>query len=179
RHAEARRPFDLASGPVCRARVVRLAADDHLLLLTTHHIACDEWSLPIFTRELGTIYNALCEGRAPALPALAVQYADVAVWQRRWLAGDELARQVAYWKQELAGLPPVVDLPLDAPRTTRRAYRGQRSPFALDPEVSAALRELATTTRTTPFMLFLAGFAALLARYARQRELCIGIPAAG
>ncbi|MEZ4361971.1 MAG: amino acid adenylation domain-containing protein [Kofleriaceae bacterium] len=192
RRAEADAPFDLARGPVFRAKLIRLHAEEHLLLFTAHHIACDEWSLPIFARELGQLYASLPDasaaddhagapdaGQLDALPPLPVQYADVAVWQRGWLAGAELERQVAHWRRELAGLPPVLDLPLDVPRTPARSYRGHAAPLELSAQVTAALRALADETGATPFMLLLAGYAALLSRLAGQRDLCIGIPDAG
>ena len=178
-HAEAAKPFDLARGPIFRAKALRLAADDHLLLFTAHHIACDEWSLPIFAREVSAIYNALADERDPALPTLPVQYADVASWQRQWLQGDELERQLGFWRRELAGLPPVLELPLDRPRTTRRGHRGRSCHFQLSAETSASLRGMAAAADTTPFMLFLAAFGALLSRHSGQVDLCIGIPSAG
>ncbi|WP_159397042.1 amino acid adenylation domain-containing protein [Sorangium cellulosum] len=179
RREEANAPFDLASGPLFRARALRLGPEDHVVLFTTHHIVNDEWSLRILAREVNALYNALAEGRAPCLTPLPVQYADFAAWQRAWLEGGELARQLAYWTEALRGVPPVLNLPLDAPRTTRRSYRGKLRRFRLSPELSAALRALGDRGDITPFMLFFAAFAALLHRYARQDDFCVGIPIAG
>ncbi|WP_437681742.1 amino acid adenylation domain-containing protein [Sorangium sp. So ce131] len=187
RREEASAPFDLAAGPLFRAKALRLGPEDHVVLFTTHHIVNDEWSLRILAREVNAHYNALVEGRAPCLPQLPVQYADFAAWQRTWLGGEggELARQLGYWTEALRGVPPVLNLPLDAPRTTRRSYRGKVRRFRLSPELSAALRALGERGERdergdiTPFMLFFAAFAALLHRYARQDDFCVGIPVAG
>lgn len=181
RREDASAPFDLASGPLFRAKALRFGPEDHVVLFTTHHIVNDEWSLRILAREVNAVYDALVEGRAPCLPPLPVQYADFAAWQREWLGGEgsELARQLAYWTEALRGVPPVLNLPLDAPRTTRRSYHGKVLRFHLSPELSAALRAMGERRNITPFMLFFAAFAALLHRYARQDDFCVGIPIAG
>ncbi len=113
---EAQRPFDLASGPLFRARLLELDEQDHVLLITLHHIVSDGWTRGILNRELGAFYRAYQGGTEPALPELPVQYADYAQWQRRWLSGEVLDRQIAYWKGQLAGAPLTLDLPTDRPR---------------------------------------------------------------
>jgi hypothetical protein len=113
---EALRPFNLERGPLLRASLLRFAEDEHLLLLTMHHIVSDGWSLGVLIRELATLYEGFIEGKTPSLPELPIQYADFAVWQRRWLSGEILERQLAYWKELLSDTPPVLDLPTDLPR---------------------------------------------------------------
>ncbi|MFN5411420.1 condensation domain-containing protein, partial [Bradyrhizobium sp.] len=112
---EATAPFDLELGPLIRGRLVRLDVDEHVLLLTMHHIVSDGWSMGVLTRELGQLYAAFVRGEADPLPALAIQYGDYAVWQRRWLSSEALARQGAYWKDALAGAPALLELPWDRP----------------------------------------------------------------
>ena len=112
---EARQPFDLEAGPLLRAQLLRLAAEEHLLLLNLHHIASDGWSMGVLLRELSSVYTAFVSGHAPDLPELPIQYADYAVWQREWLQGEVLEEQLAYWKEKLADLSPL-ELPTDRPR---------------------------------------------------------------
>ncbi len=137
---EARRPFDLERGPLLRAALLRLAPREHLALLTMHHIVSDGWSLWVFTRELGAAYEALAAGRRPELPALPIQFADYAVWQRAWLQGEVLARELAFWKAQLAGAPEALDLPFDRPRGPVQRYRGGRATLHLPAAVAARLR---------------------------------------
>jgi amino acid adenylation domain-containing protein/non-ribosomal peptide synthase protein (TIGR01720 family) len=177
--AETARPFDLARGPLLRARLVRVTDDDHLLLLTLHHIAGDGWSKGVFFRELSALYGAFREGRPSPLPDLAIQYADHAAWQRAWLTGEALERQLAYWKEALAGAPAATDLPTDRPRPPVQTTRGARRRFAIPADLSNAVRALARREGTTLFMTLLAAFAALLARHGAGDDLVVGTPVAG
>ncbi|MEA2694979.1 MAG: hypothetical protein QOJ16_4366, partial [Acidobacteriota bacterium] len=177
--AEATRPFDLESGPVLRGHVVRLGDEEHALLLTLHHIATDAWSMDVLTREVVEVYRAGLEGRAPSLPALPIQYLDYARWQRGWLSGEVLAREVAHWRQVLAGAPEVTELPLDRPRRQGQdALAGHRA-IELTKEETRALRELGRSSSATLFMVVLTGLQALLARYASQSRVSVGVPVAG
>src|SRR6185295_12674241 len=127
--AEARRSFDLERGPLWRLRLLRLAAEDHVVLLNMHHIISDGWSIGVFIHELAVLYGAFARGEESPLPPLPVQYADFTVWQRAWLAGDVLAAQLAWWRQRLGGALPVLELPLDRPRPPLQTFRGARLPL--------------------------------------------------
>ena len=168
--AEARRPFDLAAGPPVRARLLRVADDDHVLIVTAHHLVFDGWSLAIFARELGAAYQH------HALPALAVQYADFAAWQR---AAAPDAAQLAYWTAQLAGAPALLELPTDRPRPAVQTTRGAAITRSHAPALLAGVHALAQREGATEFMTLLAAFAALLARYAGQPDVVIGTPIAG
>jgi amino acid adenylation domain-containing protein len=172
--AKARRPFDLARGPLLRFTLLRLAADDHLLLAVFHHIVSDGWSMGVFLRELSQLYGACVAGEPSPLPPLSLHYADFAIWQRGWLAGEILDRQLAYWRRQLADVPPLA-LPTDRPRPATPAYRGARWPLA----VAAELGALARRESATPFMSLLAAFSAVLGRWAGQEVLAVGTPIAG
>jgi amino acid adenylation domain-containing protein/non-ribosomal peptide synthase protein (TIGR01720 family) len=176
---EVRRPFSLAQGPLFRVRLYRLGAEDHVLAAAFHHVVFDGWSQGIFARELGALYDAFTRGEPSPLPELAVQYADFAAWQRRLLSGEALLRQLSFWKKQLAGAPGSVELPLDRPRPPTQSYRGAMRSFAVAPDVSAKLRELAQREGVTTFMLLLAAFHALLHRYTGQDDLVVGSPIAG
>ncbi|NBC43821.1 amino acid adenylation domain-containing protein, partial [Corallococcus exiguus] len=176
---EARRPFELTRGPLMRATLLRLGAHEHVLLLTLHHIISDGWSLRVLVREAVQAYGALVEGRAPVLPLLPVQYADHALWQREWLRGEVLDAQVAWWREQLAGAPPVLDLPTDRPRTAVQGFRGALLPVQLPRELSGALKSLARAEGVTPFMVLLAGLQVLLSRYSGQQDVSVGTPVAG
>jgi amino acid adenylation domain-containing protein len=175
---EAQRPFDLSRGPLLRATLVRVAPFDHVLLLTMHHIISDGWSLGVLFRELEALYDAFASGRAPALPALPIQYADFAEWQRDWLMGERLEELVSYWKGQLAGAPAVLELPTDRPRPAVQSFRGAMMRFQLDSATTAALSELAAAEGATMFMALLSAFSVLLSRYSRQHDLVIGTPIA-
>ncbi len=170
---EARRPYDLARGPLLRSTLLRLGGREHALLVGMHHIVSDGWSLGIFVRELGELY------RQPAgLPELPIQYADYAAWQRQWLSGEVMEERLAWWKYQLAGAPPVVDLPLDRPRPGVQGYRGGRADLAIEPELTERFESLARRLSVTPFMVLLAGFGTLLSRYGGQDDVVIGTPVA-
>jgi amino acid adenylation domain-containing protein/non-ribosomal peptide synthase protein (TIGR01720 family) len=176
---EARRPFDLARGPLLRARLLRVDDRSSTLLLTLHHIVTDGWSMAVLVRELGALYAATLRGEPPALPPLPIQYADHAVWQRHWLQGEVLDRQLAYWKRTLEGAPEALDLPTDRPRPPVMRHRGARVDFPVPAALHAAVKELCRRDDLTPYMVLLAGFAALLHRYTGQDDLVIGSPIAG
>ncbi|HLX07553.1 MAG TPA: amino acid adenylation domain-containing protein, partial [Thermoanaerobaculia bacterium] len=181
RRAAARRPFDLAGGPPWRAALLRRSAGSHLLLLTLHHIACDGWSVEVLARELAVLYAAAVSGAAPALPELSLQYADFARWQRRWLAGDTLAGELAWWREQLAGArgePPPLDLPLDRPRPPAPGSRGAWRLVELPPALAAELAALARRHGVTLFMTLLATLASLLRRYGGQTDMAVGTPVA-
>ncbi|HVR96050.1 MAG TPA: amino acid adenylation domain-containing protein, partial [Thermoanaerobaculia bacterium] len=164
--------FDLARGPLLSLALLRLAADDHALLLDMHHIASDGWSIGVLFGELAALY----EGRP--LPPLPVQYADFAVWQRQWLQGEVLEREVDYWRRRLDGRPAVLDLPLDRPRADRTGGSAGRRGFLLPPEIAAGVRALSEREGGTPFITLLAAFAAWLGRISRQDDVLAGTPIA-
>jgi amino acid adenylation domain-containing protein len=174
---EARRPFDLARGPLLRTSLVRLGREEHVLLLTLHHIVADGWSDGILRGELATLYTAALAGKPSPLAALRVQYADFAVWQRAW-PPEVMARQLAYWKEQLAGAPVALPLPTDRPRPAVQSFRGGGEERLLPAALGARLRAAARREGTTLYMLLLAGFAALLARYSGEEDLLIGMPVA-
>ncbi|MBA2448198.1 MAG: amino acid adenylation domain-containing protein [Chloroflexi bacterium] len=175
---EARRPFDLARGPLLRATLLRLGAEEHVLLLTLHHIASDDWSKGVLNRELAALYEAYAVGRPSPLPEPAIQYADFAVWQRERLRGEALEAQLAYWKRQLAGLPEL-DLPAARPRPPVQSFRGDRHSLLLPEALSEALKALSRREGATLFMTLLAAFQTLLARYTGQDDVVVGSPIAG
>jgi amino acid adenylation domain-containing protein len=177
--AESRRPFDLARDLMVRAWVAHLGAEEHLLLLTMHHIASDQWSWGIFLQELSALYEGFVAGRPASLPLLPIQYADFAVWQRNWLSGPVVEKQLAYWKDKLAGAPAFLELPTDRPRPPVVTFRGEWQMLALPGAVADAMKELARREGATLFMTMLAAFGVLLNRYTQQRDLLIGTPIAG
>jgi len=177
--AENRKPFDLAHGPMLRVKLLRLDDHEHVLLLTMHHIVSDEWSKAVFIREVATLYEAYRNGLESPLPELKVQYADFAVWQRDWLQGEGLAKQFAYWRKQLGGMLPALELPADRPRPAEQTYRGAEVSLRLTPELSAGLKELSRREGVTLFMTLLAVFQTLLHRYGGQPEIVVGSPIAG
>jgi amino acid adenylation domain-containing protein len=177
--AEAERPFDLERGPLVRARIFRLAHDDHVLALVVHHIVFDGWSAGVFLRELAALYLAHARGEPPALPELPVQYPDYARSQREQLAGEALGRQLAYWQQQLAGAPALLELPTDRPRPTIQSFQGAGESRVFSAELIERIGTLARSEQATLFMALLASFAVLLSRYSRQTDLVIGSPVAG
>ncbi len=176
--AEVRTPFDLARGPQLRARLLRLAADEHVALLSMHHIVSDGWSLGILVREISALYGAFAAGRPSPLPELPVQYPDFADWQRRTLAGEALAGHLGYWREALAGAPVTLDLPTDRPRPPLQSTRGATVQTTVPPALSASLAALGRSDGNTLFMLLLAGFGALLSRHSGQQDLLVGAPIA-
>ncbi len=176
--AEARLPFDLTAAPLLRARLVRLDGERHLLSFVLHHIVSDGWSLDVLLRELGRLYTAFAERAPSPLPELPVQYADFALWQRRWLAGEELVPQLDYWRRQLAGAPLVLELPTDRPRPPVERFAGAMVPVALPEGAIERLQALSREHRATPFMTLLAAWGAFLSRLTGQSDLLIGSPSA-
>ncbi|HYO55498.1 condensation domain-containing protein, partial [Archangium sp.] len=165
---EAQRPFELSHGPLLRARVLRLAREEHVLVLVMHHIVTDGWSNNVLLRELSELYEAFEAGGVPTLPALGLQYADYAVWQRLWLRGEVLESQLSYWKKTLAGAPQALELPTDRPRPRVQTFRGAQVKVQLPLALSQEVRALSQREGATLFMTLLAAFQALLARYSGQ-----------
>jgi amino acid adenylation domain-containing protein len=175
---EARRPFDLVRGPLLRASLLRLSDTEHVALVTMHHVISDGWSVNVLLRELLAIYPALLRGGSSPLPPLPVQYGDYSLWQRRYLQGEVLQRQLAYWKQQLAGITDL-DLPTDRPRPPIATSNGAVVPFALSAETTARLRLAARQEGASLFMVLLAGLQAVLGRYSGQEDIVVGTPVAG
>ncbi|HEV2735895.1 MAG TPA: condensation domain-containing protein, partial [Longimicrobiaceae bacterium] len=175
---EAAAPFDLERGPLIRGRLVRLAADDHVLLLAMHHIVSDGWSVGVLVDELSLLYGAYRRGEGDPLPPLPVQYADYAAWQRRWVDGETLREQADYWTAALAGAPELLELPADHARPARQDFRGASAAVELDAELTAALKALGRRHGTTLFMTLLAGWAATLGRLSGRRDVVVGTPTA-
>ena len=176
---EASRPFDLASGPLVRARLLRLAEGDHVLIVTMHHIVSDGWSVDVFLRELIALYSAFRLGEPSPLPELPIQYADYALWQQKWLRGEVLQAQLDYWKKQLAGIPALLELPMDRPRGAAASFRGASISAVLPPGLLPRLNALARREGATLFMTLLAAFQALLSRYTGQEDIPVGSPIAG
>ena len=176
---EALRPFDLERGPLVRTTLLRMAPEEHVLLLTLHHIASDGWSMSVLVHELAALYEAFSSGQPPSLPALSLQYADFACWQRSWLQGEVLQTQLSYWKQQLAGAALTLELPTDHPRPPIQTHRGARHLFSLPPALSEALTSYSRQQGVTLFMTLLGAFQALLQRYSGQDDIVIGSPIAG
>ena len=171
---EAERPFDLAEGPLVRARLLRLGADEHVLLLTLHHIVADDWSMGVFVEEMAALYRAFARGEASPLAELPVQYPDFAAWQREQLRGERLDEQLGYWRGQLGDGLAALDLPADRPRPPVQTYRGAEVQITLAAGCARQLRELGGRQDATLFMTLLAGLAALLARYTGQDDLAVG-----
>ncbi|WP_122627028.1 non-ribosomal peptide synthetase, partial [Pseudomonas viridiflava] len=177
--AEAVAPFDLAHGPLIRARLLQVADERHVLLLTVHHIVADGWSMGVLTQELLALYPAFCQEQPDPLPPLAIQYADYAVWQRRWLTGERLQHQAAYWRQVLEGAPTLLTLPTDRPRPAQQDFAGASLALQLDTRLAADLRKLAQRQGVTLYMALMAAWAMTLTRLSGQAEVVIGSPVAG
>ena len=176
--AEARAPFDLARDPLARGRLIRLEADDHVLLVTLHHIVADGWSIGVLMQELATLYGAFAADLPDPLPPLAIQYADYSLWQHRHLDEARIEAQARYWQETLAGAPALLDLPSDRSRPAIQDHAGAALPITIDPNLAARLRALGRRHGTTLFMTLCAGFCALLARLSGQTDLVIGTPVA-
>ncbi|MBB4637955.1 non-ribosomal peptide synthetase [Longimicrobium terrae] len=172
-------PFDLENGPLFRARLIRFAADDHLLLLAMHHAVSDGWSMGVFWREVIALYRGFVEGEDADLPPLPVQYADFAAWQREWLSGEVLERQVAWWREHLSGAPARLELPADRSRPPVQSHRGAALPFHIPSEVVEPVRALARREGATLFMALLAAWQVLLSRWSGQEDVVVGTPVAG
>ncbi|MEX2073153.1 non-ribosomal peptide synthase/polyketide synthase [Pseudomonas aeruginosa] len=175
---ESLQPFDLCEGPLLRVRLIRLGEERHVLLLTLHHIVSDGWSMNVLIEEFSRFYSAYATGAEPGLPALPIQYADYALWQRGWLEAGEQERQLEYWRGKLGERHPVLELPTDHPRPAVPSYRGSRYEFSIEPALAEALRGTARRQGLTLFMLLLGGFNILLQRYSGQTDLRVGVPIA-
>ena len=176
---EAGRPFDLSAGPLFRAALLRLGAEEHVLLLSMHHIVSDGWSMGVLFRELSALYGAYRDGGESPLPELPVQYADYAVWQREQLEGEVLDRQLAYWRERLAGAPELLELPTDHPRPAVQTYRGASVPVELSPELLERLQALGRSEGATLYMMLLGAFQVLLGKYGGGEDVVVGSPIAG
>ncbi|MGC5700439.1 amino acid adenylation domain-containing protein [Pseudomonas sp. NFXW11] len=175
---EASAPFDLQRGPLIRGRLIQLADDHHVLLLTLHHIVSDGWSMNLLTRELVALYAAFSQGLADPLPPLVLQYSDFAHWQRRWLSGAVLEQQAQYWRRALDGAPPLLMLPSDRPRPAQQDYAGSSVAVRLDAQLTAGLRALSQRHGTTLHMTLMAAWGLLLGRLCGQSEVVVGTPVA-
>ena len=176
---EALLPFDLSRGPLLRARLARLSAEEHITFFTMHHIVSDAWSMGVLISEVAAIYKSFSNGRPSPLSELPVQYADYANWQQNWLSGEVLERQLSYWKDRLKGSPPALELPTDRCRPAVRSYRGAAHNFKLPAALSEELKTLSRTEGVTLFMTLLAAFQVLLARYADKDDISVGTAIAG
>ncbi|HEU0052909.1 MAG TPA: condensation domain-containing protein, partial [Longimicrobium sp.] len=176
---EAARPFDLSAGPLFRAALLRLTADDHVLLLSMHHVVSDGWSTGVLFRELSALYEAYRAGRESPLAELPVQYADYAVWQREQLEGEVLERQLSYWRERLSGAPELLELPTDHPRPPVQSYRGASVPVELSPELLERLQALGRREGATLYMTLLSAFQVLLSKYSGSDDVVVGSPIAG
>jgi amino acid adenylation domain-containing protein/thioester reductase-like protein len=176
---ETQRPCDLVRGPLLRARLLKQSDQEHLLLLTAHHIAFDGWSRAILHRELRALYAAYCRGEQSPLQDLPLQYADFSVWQRNWLQGEALQEHLRYWREQLLGAPPQLELPTDRPRPPVESFKGALFNFELPPKVAEALKDLARREGATLFMVALAAYQLLLARWSGQNDIVVGSPTAG
>ncbi|MGB8509156.1 MAG: condensation domain-containing protein, partial [Pyrinomonadaceae bacterium] len=176
---EARQCFDLEEGALLRASLLRLDEEEHILLLTMHHIICDSWSMGVFLREVAALYEAYSSEKPSPLGELPLQYADYAAWQREWLQGEVYERQLEYWRGQLEGSPSVLELPTDRPRPLVQTTNGARQSIDLPLEVSEPLKRLSQKEGATLFMTLLAAFKVLLSRYTGQTEIAVGTPIAG
>ena len=175
----AQRPFDLSASRLLRLILLKFEDDKHWLLLVSHHIIADGWSVGIFTHELTQLYSAFSLGEDSPLSECAIQYADFAAWQRNWLTGERLATELSYWKEQLSDAPALLELPTDHPRSAVQTFRGADVSFSLSSTLTNGLKSLCRTHAVTPFMALTAVFAMLLSRYSRQPDVCIGTPVAG
>jgi surfactin family lipopeptide synthetase A len=171
---EARQPFDLANGPLMRARLLCLSKENYVLVVTLHTLVADEWSLNLLARELDALYQAYSAGEPSPLPELPVQYADCTYWQKTWFAGEVLEQHIAYWRKRLEGIPAVLDLPTDRPRPPVQGFRGARESLVLSKSLSESLRELSEREGATLFETLLAAFQTLLSRSTGQPDIVVG-----
>ena len=175
---ESREPLDLERGPLVRAQLLRLGEEDHVLFLTMHHIIFDGWSRRIFAAELAALYDAFCHQQPSPLPAPRLQYADYAIWQRKYLQGATLEKQLSYWRQQLADAPARIDLPFDRPRPPIQTSHGAKQAVEFSPQLTQDLRDFSRRQGVTLFMTLLAGFQVLLSRYSNQEDIVVGSPIA-
>ena len=170
--------FDLGNGPLLRLALIRLDEDEHVGVLIVHHIVCDNWTIGVLVKEVSVLYEAFAAGKSSPLPELPIQYADFAVWQRKWLQGEALQEQLSYWKNRLQGASPLLDFPTDHPRPQRQSFRGARQSVAITKDLSEALKALSRREAVTLFMTLLAAFKTLLMAYSRQKDILVCTPIA-
>ncbi len=175
---EVARPFDLSQCPLLRIILLRLGEEEHVILLTLHHIISDGWSVAVLIREMTALYEAFAKNRPSPLPPLSIQYADFAAWQKNWLQGEVLEREMSYWREELSGLPPLLELPLDFPRPALQSSNGGSHSIKLSKSLADGLLALSREENSTVFMTLLAAFQVLLSQYSRQADLAVGTPIA-
>lgn len=175
---EVAKPFDLSQGPLWRCTLLQLGAEEHILLLTIHHIIFDGWSVGIIFRELSEFYTAFTTGKPSSLPELPIQYADFAIWQRQRLQGEVLENLLDYWRQQLKDVPPVLQLPTDFPRPKVQSFQGGTQSFILPPDLTEQIKALSQQQGVTLFMILLAAFQTLLYRYTGQEDIVVGSPIA-
>jgi amino acid adenylation domain-containing protein len=175
---ERSKPFDLIKGPLFRPTLLQLGEEEHILLLAMHHIVSDGWSMGILSRELTVLYEAFSAGHPSPLTELSIQYGDFAKWQREWLQGEVLERQLSYWKRQLEGIPAVSNLPADRPRPAVQGYRGKTQYLELTKELTEGLKALSRKEGVTLYMTLLAAFQTLLYRHTRQEDIVVGSPIA-
>lgn len=177
--AEVEKPFDLSNDPLLRGLLLKLDVDEHVLLLVSHHIACDGWSVNVLLRDLVALYETAEGETSPALPQLPIQYADFACWQRNWLQGPILEKQLSYWRQQLGNVPTELDLPTDFPRPAMRSFCGDRRSISLPESLSSSIKSFSRDENATLFMTLLSAFQTLLYRYGGKEDIIIGSPVAG
>ncbi|MGA9770376.1 MAG: amino acid adenylation domain-containing protein [Blastocatellia bacterium] len=176
---EARRPFDLAKGPLFRASLLRLGHAEHVLLISMHHIISDGWSASVLMRELRQVYGSFSSGERVPLPEILIQYSDFARWQRQWLQGDALQSQLSYWKKQLEGAPTTLDLRTDRPKPAYQTFRGAHYPISLSKSLAKSLNATSRREGCTLYMLTLTAFETLMYRHSGQEDFCVGTPVAG
>ncbi len=175
---DAQKPFDISKPPLLRASLIRLNPEEHIVLFTMHHIISDGWSIGVLIKEFVSLYHTFSAGKPSPLEELPIQYADFAVWQKSWLQGELLENQISYWKKQLAGSPPILDLPTDHPRPPYVTYRGAHRAFTFPKPLLDGLKAISKEMNVTLFTTLLAAFKVLLYRYSRQDDICIGTPIA-
>ena len=171
-------PFNLSTGPVLRMKLIKVSERDHVLLRNFHHIVSDGWSQSVFNREFMLLYESFQQGRENPLRPLAIQYADFALWQRKWLDEDALARDVDYWKKQLQGIPEQLELPRDRPRQAMQTYKADYCSATLTGQQVDALKQFSQANQATLYMSLLSAFAVLLGRYSGQDDIVVGSPIA-
>ncbi|MBG9687406.1 non-ribosomal peptide synthetase, partial [Bacillus mycoides] len=175
---EARYSFDFSRGPLCRVNLIKMETEEHILLINLHHIISDGWSHDIFMQELSALYTARIAGESLVLPDLPIQYVDFAAWEQEWLEGERLEESLAYWKKQLGGKLPVLQLPSDRPRPAVQTFRGKTKKFKIPNELLKKVKVLSQEERSSLFMTLLTGFKVLLYRYTGQEDLLVGTPVA-
>jgi aspartate racemase len=170
-NVEARKPFNLATGPLLRVQLLRLEEEEFIVMLSMHHIIADGWSMDVLIREIMVLYQAMSAGEESLLPELPLQYADYARWQRQYLQGEILEAQLSYWQKQLEGIPPLLELPSDHPRPPEQSYRGTTRSLMFSPELTEKLRSASRQEETTLFNFLLTGFKTLLFRYTWQNDI--------